>query len=894
MSKYNIGKPWSKSADKILSELEVKDDEGLSPAEVKKRRKEYGRNKLRESETKNVWKILVDQFNSLIVIILLVAVGLSFLFGQTIEAFAILAVVIVNGVVGFFTEYRAVKSMEGLKQLTKVKAKVRRKGKTKVIRADNLVPGDIVIIEGGDIVSADIRLIESNKLQVDESTLTGESVPVSKSIDEIEKDTELADRRNMLFNGTAVTRGSGEGVAVSTGMNTELGNISELVEEAEEETTPLEKRLDDLGKKLIRLTIGLAAAVGIIGFLRGKELFLMIETAVALAIAAIPEGLPIVATIALARGMMIMAKRNTLINRLASVETLGATNRICVDKTGTLTENKMTMNKLLLSDGMVEITGEGFEPEGEFKRDDKTIDPAKDKLLSLALEIGVLCNNASLPDEDEDSIGDPLEVALLVAGAKAGFKRNELLEKYPEEKEIAFDADTMMMATFNKSDDKLRVTVKGAPEQVINSCNSILTPDGKENLNEDDKKDWLDKNEQLAQNGLRVLAFAINEASSIEDDPYKGMTLIGLAGLLDPPRQGVKEAIGKCKDANIELIMVTGDHPSTAQQIAESVGLIEEKDGKYSLGKDLKNINELSEEKIDELTNEKIFARVTPKQKLNLISLHQKKGNIVAMTGDGVNDAPALKKADIGIAMGKRGTQVAKDASDMILQDDSLSSIVAAIEQGRTIFNNIRKFVLYLLSGNMGEILAVAVTFLAIAALPLYPLQILFLNFGIDVFPALAVGMGGSEKNIMDHPPRDPKEPILNKKGWIFIWLFGAIIAVSILASFTISQTVLGLNSEEAVTISFLTLGFSRLWHVFNMRGDDSNFFINEITKNKYIWTAFGICFILLLAAIYLPPVASILNTRQPNFEGWLLVLGSSFLPLIVGQLLKLFGGKLH
>lgn len=894
MSKYNIGKPWSKSADKILSELEVKDKEGLSSAEVRKRRKEYGRNKLRESETKNVWKILVDQFNSLIVIILLVAVGLSFLFGQTIEAFAILAVVIVNGVVGFFTEYRAVKSMEGLKQLTKVKAKVRRKGKTKVIRADNLVPGDIVIIEGGDIVSADIRLIESNKLQVDESTLTGESVPVSKSIDEIEKDTELADRRNMLFKGTAVTKGSGEGVVVSTGMNTELGNISELVEEAEEETTPLEKRLDDLGKKLIRLTIGLAAAVGIIGFLRGKELFLMIETAVALAIAAIPEGLPIVATIALARGMMIMAKRNTLINRLASVETLGATNRICVDKTGTLTENKMTMNKLLLSDGMVEITGEGFELEGEFKRDDKTIDPAKDKLLSLALEIGVLCNNASLPDEDEDSIGDPLEVALLVAGAKAGFKRNELLEKYPEEKEIAFDADTMMMATFNKSDDKLRVTVKGAPEQVINSCNSILTPDGKENLNEDDKKDWLDKNEQLAQNGLRVLAFAINEASSIEDDPYKGMTLIGLAGLLDPPRQGVKEAIGKCKDANIELIMVTGDHPSTAQQIAESVGLIEEKDGKYSLGKDLKNINELSEEKIDELTNEKIFARVTPKQKLNLISLHQKKGNIVAMTGDGVNDAPALKKADIGIAMGKRGTQVAKDASDMILQDDSLSSIVAAIEQGRTIFNNIRKFVLYLLSGNMGEILAVAVTFLAIAALPLYPLQILFLNFGIDVFPALAVGMGGSEKNIMDHPPRDPKEPILNKKGWIFIWLFGAIIAVSILASFTISQTVLGLNSEEAVTISFLTLGFSRLWHVFNMRGDDSNFFINEITKNKYIWTAFGICFILLLAAIYLPPVASILNTRQPNFEGWLLVFGSSFLPLIVGQLLKLFGVKLH
>jgi len=894
MTKYNIGKPWAESTDDILCKLEVKNEKGLSSAEVKMRRNEYGRNKLNESETKSIWKILIDQFNSLIVIILLGAVVISFLFNQTIEGFAILAVVVVNGVMGFFTEFKAVKSMEGLKKLTQVKAKVKRNGKAKVIRADDLVPGDIVIIEGGDVISADIRLIESNKLQADESSLTGESIPVAKSTDEIEPETELADRKNMLFNGCAVTKGSGEGIVISTGMNTQLGKISELVEEAEEETTPLEKRLDELGKKLIWLTISLAIAVGVIGFVRGKDFILMIETAVALAIAAIPEGLPIVATVALARGMIIMAKKNTLINRLSSVETLGATSLICVDKTGTLTENKMTLSKLLLADGPVEITGEGYHMEGKFKRNENSLTIDNHETLRLALQIGVLCNNASLPDGEADSIGDPLEVALLVAGAKAGIKPSELMEKYPEEREIAFDTDTMMMATFHKTNNHFKAAIKGAPEKVIKSCTSIITPEGKKDFNEDDKKNWTEKNEQLAQEGLRTLALAMNHASSTEDDPYDNMIFIGLAGLLDPPRKGVKEAIRTCKDANIELIMVTGDHPSTAQQIAESIELIEVKDGKYSSGKDLKNIDELNEERIDELSKEKIFARVTPEQKLGLISLHQKQGNIVAMTGDGVNDAPALKKADIGIAMGKHGTQVAKDAADMILRDDSLSSIVAAIEQGRTIFKNIRKFVLYLLSGNVGEILAVAAAFLAIAELPLYPLQILFLNFGIDVFPALAVGMGGSEKNIMYHSPRNPKEPILNKNGWLFIWLFGIVIAVSILTSFTVAQSVLGTSKEEAITIAFLTLGFSRLWHVFNMRSADSSLFINEITKNKFVWTALLICLVLLLVAIYIPVVANILSTHRPDLNGWLLVLGSSLFPLVVGQLLKLFGIKLQ
>ncbi len=893
MPDKNIKNPWSISVDDILTELEVPVENGLSTSEVNKRIKKYGVNKLKESKKKSPWEILLEQFKSLIVIVLLAAVVLSFLFDQTIEGFAILAVVLVNGAVGFLTEWKAIKSMEGLKELTKVRAGVRRNGKTIKIRADKIVPGDIVVLEGGDIVSADIRLIESNKLQVDESPLTGESVPVAKSTDQLAADTGLADRKNMVFKGTAITKGSGAGVVVSTGMNTELGNISALVEEAEEEVTPLEKRLDALGRKLIWLTIALAAAVGVIGYLRGKELFLMIETAVALAIAAIPEGLPIVATVALARGMLVMAEKNTLINRLASVETLGATNRLCVDKTGTLTENQMTVRQFVFADRVVDITGEGFDTEGIFKVEDSRIEPDENEILSEALKIGVLCNNASLPHGDADSVGDPLEIALLVAGAKAGMYRKELLDELPEKKEVAFDADTMMMATFHQLDDNYKVAVKGAPEQIIKASKSILSGTGPENFSENDKEEWIKRNEKLAGEGLRVLALAVKESSSVEDDPYDNISFVGLAGLYDPPREGVKEAIHQCREAHIDLIMVTGDHPSTARQIAQSINLVENDNGKYSYGSDLEEIENYDDKKLDKLASEKIFARVTPKQKLNLIALHQEMGNIVAMTGDGVNDAPALKKADIGIAMGQRGTQVARDAADMILKDDSLSSIVAAVEQGRTIFNNIRKFVLYLLSGNLGEILAVASTFLAIAALPLYPLQILFLNFGIDVFPALAVGMGESEKGIMKQAPRNPQEPILNKRGWFFIWMFGVVIALSILASFTLAQTWLGTSREEAVTIAFLTLGFSRLWHVFNMRSINSNLFINEITKNKFVWIAFLICFFLLFAALYMPLISGILKTIPPAFEGWLLIIGFSFLPLIVGQALNLFGVKL-
>lgn len=894
MSNTEVKTPWSLTIDDILSKLNVSAEKGISKKEIKKRRDEYGKNLLKESQKKSVWEILLAQFKSLIVIVLLTVVVISFLFSQTIEGFAILAVVIINGAIGFITEFKAEKSMESLKQLTQVKSSVKRNGKIKKLNAELILPGDIVILEGGDVVSADIRLIEANKLQADESTLTGESLPVSKTIDKIETETELAERTNMVFKGTAITKSSGKGIVVSIGMNTELGNISSLVEEAEEEITPLEKKLDSLGKKLIWLTFGLAIAVGVIGYLRGKELLLMIETAVALAIAAIPEGLPIVATVALARGMLVMAKKNTLINKLSSVETLGATNILCVDKTGTLTENQMTVKQIALNEKDYEISGEGFDTDGDFSFDGNKIDPTENDLLFESLKIGVLCNNATIPEEDEDSIGDPLEVALLVAGAKAGIKRKDLLNDMPEEKEVAFDTDKMMMATFNKIDDKYFVAIKGAPEPVIKNCTQIKIKDSINEFDESNKEKWIDKNEKLAGEGLRVLALASKEASSTDEDPYENMNYVGLVGLYDPPRQGVSEAISECKEAGINLIMVTGDHPSTAQQIAKSINLISDEENSFTYGKDLEETENYNDDKLNELAKQKVFARVTPEQKLNLISLHQKRESIVAMTGDGVNDAPALKKADIGIAMGQRGTQVAKDASDMILKDDALSSVVSAVEQGRTIFKNIRKFVLYLLSGNMGEILAVAATFITIAVLPLYPLQILFLNFGIDVFPALAVGMGASEKGIMNHAPRDSKEPILNKRGWLFIWLFGIIIAASIVTSFKLAQSWLGYSREEAVTVAFLTLGFSRLWHVFNMRSTNSNLFINEISKNKFIWIAFAICFVLLFSALYVPFISQILNTHQPDIDGWILVFTASLIPLFIGQLLKFFKVELQ
>lgn len=889
-----LDKPWTYSKEDLLKAFEVSSDQGLNTADVKDRHKQFGPNRLRKAKAKSVWLILADQFKSLLTLLLGVAALLSFIFGDWVEGLAILAVIIINGGIGFFTELKAVRSMEALYKLSSVSAKVRREGEIQEIPASELVPGDIVVVEGGDIVTADLRLIEASKLQADESALTGESVPVSKKIEQIEEDVPLAERMNMLFKGTAVTRGSGEGVVTATGMRTELGHISSLVEEAKEERTPLEKRLDQLGHKLIWVTLGIAAIIAVTGIVSGREIILMIETGIALAVATIPEGLPIVATIALARGMLRMARRNALVNRLSAVETLGATGIVCTDKTGTLTENQMTVVRIALEMVEIEVAGEASEKASSFSIEERAPEPSEQKVLNEALEIGVLCNNAYLKKEESSKekkdVGDPLEVALLVAGAKAGIRRDELVKKFEEVREEAFDPEIKMMATFHKDNGHFRIAVKGAPESVLNVCTSLRTIEGERKMEDGDQKRWLEYNDQLAEKGLRILALATKKADSRDSKPYEDLTFLGLMGLLDPPRKDVRQAIASCKDAGVRVVMVTGDQPVTARNIALAVGLIEDKAEEVVQGKDLRNPDELSEEERRHLLRISIFARVNPKQKLDLIEAYQREGNIVAMTGDGVNDAPALKKADIGIAMGERGTQVAREAADMVLKDDAFSTIVAAVEQGRIIFGNIRKFVLYLMSCNVSEVMVVALASVVNAPLPILPLQILFLNLVTDVFPALALGVGEGDPAVMKQPPRSPKESILTRRHWVTIGGYGLMITFAVLGALALALTWFGMERKQAVTVSFLTLAFAQLWHVFNMRNPGSGFFRNDITRNRFVWGALALCCGLLLLAIYLPGFSHVLQVVHPGREGWTLILGMSAFPCLIGQLLKQIG----
>ena len=883
--------PWARPSENVLEELHVSAERGLDAAEVQRRRELYGPNRLKEIKRRSPWLILANQFKSLIVLLLVVAGGLSFAFGDWIEGVAIVVVIFINAAIGFGTELKGARSIEALRKLGGVSAKVRREGQMQEIPAEELVPGDIVILEGGDMITADIRLLQASKLQADESLLTGESLPVSKGIEPTEADAPLAERTNMLFKGTALTRGSGEGVVVATGMATELGQISSLVEEVEEETTPLERRLNQLGHKLIWATLGIAAAIAVSGIIEGKEFLLMIETSIALAVAAIPEGLPVVATIALARGIWRMARRNALVNRLSAVETIGAIDVICTDKTGTLTENRLTVARLALDSGDVEVSTKSSETEGEFTRDGEPVVLSREKVLREALEVGVLCSNASLHREESGAnnraVGDPLEIALLVAGAKAGLDREGLLKTLPEMREEAFDSDIKMMATFHEDGYGYRVAVKGAPEPVLEACSSTLTEDGEKELTDEGRRHWLERNHRMAESGLRVLAVARKNVEALDAEAYEGLTLLGLVGMLDPPRLDVHPAIESCQKAGINVVMVTGDQPVTARNIGLAVGLVEEDDAEVIHGRELKGPAESSEEDRQRFLRANLFARVSPRQKLDLIDIHQKNGSIVAMTGDGVNDAPALKKADIGIAMGQRGTQVACEAADMVLKDDAFSTIAAAIEQGRVIFNNIRRFVFFLISCNVSEIMIVGLGSLVNVPLPVLPLQILFINLVTDVFPALALGVSEGDPAIMRRPPRDPREPVLTRRHWLAIAGYGPIMTLSVLGALVVALVWFDMTEREAVTVSFLTLAFAQLWHVFNMRDPGSRLFRNDITRNPFIWGALALCSGLLVGAVYVPALAYVLKVVDPGIKGWILVIVMSLVPCIVGQVAK-------
>lgn len=890
--------PWAVESGKVLESLKVDRLRGLSILQIRKRRQMFGLNMLREVKAKSTLAIFFNQFNNLIVFFLLAAAGLSFFFGDVVEGLAIVAVIIINTIIGFVTELKGVRSIEALRKLGSVGSRVRRNGKEKVIPAKALVVGDIVILEGGDIVTADMRIVAGSKLQADESVLTGESLPVDKSVDTVNKDALLAERHNMLFKGTALTRGAGEAAVVATGMQTELGRISSLVEKTEEEETPLEKRLDQMSNRLIWVSLVLAGLVAGTGVMSGRDLILMIETGIALAIASIPEGLPIVATIALARGVWRMARRNALIKKLSAVETLGATSIICTDKTGTLTQNRLTAVEIVFDGGQVSVDEQAGASRMFMFENGSNLLLSQYRPLLAAVEIGVLCNDAEFVVEKGGkagaSVGDPLEVALLSMAASAGVQRGELVREYPEEKEVAFDSDSKMMATYHQAGEGYRVAVKGAPENVLKGCDSVLMDDGNHReLSDDIRRHWQRENERMAAEGLRVLALAEKRVPMLEDPAYNSLSLIGLIGLIDPPREEVRDVLRQCREAGIRVVMVTGDQAVTAQTIGHAVGLVDEKDAMVVHGHDLKKINELSGKEQERLAQASLFARVSPAQKLDLIALHRNRGSIVAMTGDGVNDAPALKNADIGIAMGLRGTQVAREAADMILKDDAFSSIAHAIEQGRIIFKNIRAFVMYLLSCNLSEILTVVCAAFLGLPLPLLPLQILFLNIVTDVFPALALAASEGNPGIMKQRPRDSREPIVKKIHWLAVTGYGVIITAAVLTGLWLSLSLLKLPEKEAVTVSFLTLAFAQLFHVFNMREIGTGMVDNAIVRNRFVWGAVILCFCLTLMTLYLPILSTVLDVAYPGHWGMVLVLFLALLPLAIGQVvLTLLGRK--
>ena len=746
MKRVRLDAPHGRSVTEVLAALDVSFASGLSDQEAEQRLSVYGANAIGSRQKVGLVSILIHQFRSLVVGLLAVAAAVAFYFREWEEGGAIVGVLILNTAIGFVTEIKAVRSIEAIRALGSRSTRVLRGGKARLIPAERLVPGDIVLLDAGDVISADLRVVEAADLDADESTLTGESMRVGKSTTPVDTAARVADRTSMLFKGTSVTSGTGAGVVVATGMDTELGQISRLVAEAETEASPLEKKLALLSGQLVWLTLALTALIAGIGLLQGKDAFLMVEAAIALAVAAIPEGLPIVATLALARGMWRMAHKNALVERLSAVETLGATTVILTDKTGTLTENRMTVRRIWLPSGELSVEEGSFTPADP----SAVVQPDTTAELESLLRIAVLCNNATLAHVSAEDSGDPMELALLRAGRLAGLDRRELLSETEEVREYAFDTVRKMMATVHRRDDGYLVAVKGAPEAVL----------ARATLDENTRNAWLARVTELGANGLRVLAFATQTRSRSDGPAFEALTFLGLVGLEDPPRADVPPAISACHAAGIRVVMITGDHAVTARSIARLVGLggdaprviegheLTSHDGKVS----------------EEFLQADIFARVSPTEKLDLVRSYQASGEIVAVTGDGVNDAPALRQADIGVAMGLRGTDVAREAAAMILLDDAFPTIVEAIRNGRVIFGNIRRFATYLLSCNLAEVLIVGIAMISGLPLPLLPLQILFLNLVTDVFPAFALAMGEGDKDILKRPPRHPTEPILGRE----------------------------------------------------------------------------------------------------------------------------------
>ena len=878
-------KYYNTPLDQIEKHFETDTEKGLSTSQVNKAREKYGENALIEKKGKTIWKMILEQISDFMIIILILAAILSIIAGEAIDGAVILGIVVLNAVLGITQERKASDALAALKSMAAPKAKVLRDGKVDLISSKELVPGDLVILEAGDYVPADLLLTESVNLKIDESALTGESVAVEKALGLVGEDAAIGDRTNSAFMSTIVTYGRGKGIVTGTGMSTEIGKIATMLNETEEGKTPLQEKLSSFGKLLGIVCIVVCIIIFILGLLRGEELLEVFMTAISLAVAAIPEGLPAVVTVVLAMGVTRMVSRHAIMKNLGAVETLGSTTVICTDKTGTLTQNKMTVLKVY--DGLDEwqVSGTGYSFNGDISSDKSKPLSTIDSLLKAA----VLCNDAKI--KDEEVIGDPTEGALVVLAAKGGLDQSEMNTAYPRLQEFPFDSDRKLMSTKHLVNDNYIMFTKGAPDVALSRSSKILIDGKVRDITQEDRNRILNQNKIYAEQALRVLAYTykvIDESTDILDEE-KDLIFIGLSCMIDPPREEAKEAVKLCKKAGIRVVMITGDHITTASAIAMKLGIIENKDQTLEGAK----INDYSEEDFrNKVKNTNVFARVSPEHKVRIVETVKSNGDIVAMTGDGVNDAPALKRADIGIAMGITGTDVSKEAADMILTDDNFASIVDAVEEGRIIYSNIRKFVGFLLSCNIGEILIIFIAMLSGWAVPLVPIQLLWINLITDSFPAFALGLEAGEKDIMKLKPRNPSEPIVDKTMKIALAFQSVGLTLAVLVSYRLGFAMAGdiapdLQLTVARTFSFTTLIIGEMLRAYSAKSEHVSLFKLKVFGNKYLNYSVAGAIVLLFVVVYVPFLQPIFSTAALNISQLAVALGLGFIPLVFGEVAK-------
>ena len=877
--------------EEAIEELKTS-TKGLSSEEAAKRVQEYGFNELQTRKKVTAAEILLSQFKDIFVIMLIFATVIAFYVDMSsgelpIDAIIIAVIVILNSVIGFIQEYKSEKAMEAMKSLTAPKARLLRDGKETTVAAREVVPGDILLLEAGDRVAADGRLIETIDLRTDEAVLTGESNPIDKDLGVLEENASVGDRTNSVFTATFVTYGRGRAIVASTGMRTEFGKIAETVQSVEEEEPPLQVKLDKFAKKIAILVVIVCTLVFVLELLdpvRPGDILGSFLTAIALAVSAVPEGLPAVVTVTLALGARELSTRNAVIRRLASVETLGSTDIICSDKTGTLTKGEMTVRRIWVNGNNVDVTGAGYDSRGEFRVNDQPVEVNKDESLSLLLKAATLCTNATY--DGKNVTGDTTEGALIVAAAKAGVTKEHLEKQCPRIHEITFTSERKLMTTVHKdSDGKLKVFIKGAPEIVASRCTSLLIHNRKMKLSENERKTILQANEEMASQALRVLGIGYKELTEIkqadlskkgiDETVENGLVFVGLVGMMDPPREEVKEAVRKCHEAGIKTVMITGDHKLTAVAVARELGMIQ--GGEALTGEELGKMNDAQFE--DVVDNVSVYARVLPEHKLRIVQALKKKGHIVAMTGDGVNDAPALKQADIGIAMGITGTDVSKEASDMVLADDNFATIVNAVEGGRTIYDNIRKFSFFLLRCNFDELFIIGTFALLGLELPLTAGMILWINLMTDGAPAIALSQDPPSEDVMKRPPRNPTEGLIyGRFASILASLVTQFLGTAVL--FYIAYYVMHEPLEEARTLAFVQATLQELIVVWNCRSETKNAFRVGFTNNRYLLYSVLGCIALTIVIPYTGILFGIplLGTAPMSVTDWLIVTAISLL----------------